>query len=282
MKIFTTKQELKSYLSTQKGQNKTIGFVPTMGALHEGHLSLIKKAKKKNDLVVVSVFVNPTQFDNKEDLIKYPKTIENDTNLLESISCDALFLPSVAEIYDDNISSEKFDFDGLEHQMEGKFRQGHFDGVGTIVKTFFEIVEPNRAYFGQKDFQQLQIIKKMVKKNRIPVKIKGCPIFRENDGLAMSSRNTRLSKKHRNAAPFIYKTLKKARKKFGTKSATEVSEWVENQFKKHPLLDLEYFTIADEKSLETTKNKESHKKYRAFIAVFAGKIRLIDNIRLKH
>ncbi|WP_158840107.1 pantoate--beta-alanine ligase [Polaribacter sp. L3A8] len=281
MKIFNTKQEIKAYLTAKKEQNKTIGFVPTMGALHKGHLSLIKKAKKKNDLVVVSIFVNPTQFNNQEDLVKYPKTIENDTKLLESVSCDVLFFPSVTEIYADNITSQNFDFDGLEHQMEGKFRDGHFNGVGTIVKNLFEIVTPDKAYFGQKDFQQLQIIKKMVKKNSLLVKIKGCPIFREEDGLAMSSRNTRLSKEYRAAAPFIYKILKKVRKKFGTESAVKVTEWVENQFKKHPLLNLEYFTIADEKTLETIKNKESNKKYRAFIAVFAGETRLIDNIQLK-
>ena len=282
MNIFTNKQELKSYLATQKEKNQSVGFVPTMGALHEGHLSLIKKAKKKNDIVVVSIFVNPTQFDNKEDLVKYPKTIENDTKLLKSVSCDVLFFPSVEEIYAENVTSEKFDFDGLEHQMEGKFRDGHFDGVGTIVKTLFEIVEPKRAYFGQKDFQQLQIIKKMVNKNRLPVKIKGCPIFREKDGLAMSSRNTRLTKEQREIAPFIYKTLKKVRRKFGTENANTINEWVANQFKKQSLLDLEYFTIAEEKTLETIENKESNKKYRAFIAVYADKIRLIDNIRLKN
>jgi pantoate--beta-alanine ligase len=280
MKNFTNKQELNSYLTKKKQEKKTIGFVPTMGALHQGHLSLIKKAKKKNDLIVVSIFVNPTQFDNQEDLVKYPKTIENDTKLLESVACDVLFIPSVEEIYAQNIASEKFDFDGLEYQMEGKFRQGHFDGVGTIVKTLFEIVIPTKAYFGEKDFQQLQIIKKMVTKKNLPVKVKGCAIFREEDGLAMSSRNTRLTSAHREAAPFIYKTLKKARKKFGTENAIKVTEWVENQFKKHPLLSLEYFAIADEKSLETIKDKESNKKYRAFIAVFAGEIRLIDNIRL--
>lgn len=282
MKIFITKKEIKSYLSSLKEQNKSIGFVPTMGALHQGHLSLIKKAQQKNDLVVVSIFVNPTQFDKKEDLINYPKTIENDTKLLKSVSCDVLFLPSVKEMYADDISSKKFNFDGLEHQMEGKFREGHFDGVGTIVKTLFEIVKPNKAYFGQKDYQQLQIIKKMVKKNRLKVKVKGCPIFREQDGLAMSSRNARLTDAQRKAAPFIYKTLKKVRKKFGTKNATIVTEWVENQFKKHPLLELEYFTIADKKTLEPIQKKESGKKYRAFIAVFAGKIRLIDNIQLKN
>ncbi|MBU3011520.1 pantoate--beta-alanine ligase [Polaribacter vadi] len=282
MNVFKEKQALKVYLSKLKAQNKTVGFVPTMGALHEGHLSLIKKAKKKNDLVVVSIFVNPTQFDNQEDLVKYPKTLDNDVKLLNSVFCDVLFTPSVKEIYNENIVSQKFDFDGLEHQMEGKFRDGHFNGVGTIVKTFFEIVEPDKAYFGQKDFQQLQIIKKMVKKNRINIKIKGCKIFREKNGLAMSSRNTRLSKVHREAAPFIYKTLKKTRKKFGTENASIITEWVENQFKNHPLLNLEYFTIAEEKTLKTIKNKESGKKYRAFIAVFAGDIRLIDNIRLKN
>ncbi|MCI2229381.1 pantoate--beta-alanine ligase [Polaribacter sp. MSW13] len=282
MKIFNKKTDLKDYLSNLKLMNKTIGFVPTMGALHQGHLSLINKAKQKNDIVVVSIFVNPTQFDNTEDLEKYPKTLENDTKLLESVSCDVLFYPSVKEIYAKNIISEKFNFDGLENQMEGKFRDGHFNGVGTIVKTLFEIVTPNKAYFGQKDFQQLQIIKKMVKKNQLSVKIKGCPIFREKDGLAMSSRNTRLSKEHRDAAPFIYKTLKKVYAKFGTESATKLTEWVEDQFKKHPLLDLEYFTIADEKTLKTIKSKESNKKYRAFIAVFAGDIRLIDNIHLKN
>ncbi len=191
-----------------------------------------------------------------------------------------LFYPSVKEIYNEKIIADTFDFDGLEHQMEGKFRDGHFNGVGTIVKTLFEIVAPHRAYFGQKDFQQLQIIKKMVKKHRINIKIKGCSIFREEDGLAMSSRNARLTKQQREAAPFIYQTLKEVRKKFGVENPNNLTQWVEDQFKKHPLFKLEYFTIADEKTLETIENKESGKKHRAFIAIFAGKIRLIDNIRL--
>jgi pantoate--beta-alanine ligase len=281
MKVFTEKRPLKAYLSTIKSEKKSIGFVPTMGALHAGHLSLIEASQKKNDIVVVSIFVNPTQFEKEEDLVNYPKTYDKDKQMLENIACDVLFHPSVKEIYKDNISSDNFDFDGLEHQMEGKFRDGHFNGVGTIVKTLFEIVKPDVAYFGQKDFQQLQIIKKMVKKHHLNLKIKGCPIFREEDGLAMSSRNVRLNAELRKAAPFIYKTLRKARKKFKTKSAEKVVSWVENKFKKHPILDLEYFTIADEKTLETIINKESDKKYRAFIAVFAGDIRLIDNIKLK-
>lgn len=280
MKIFEKKSDLTTFLTSQKKEEKSIGFVPTMGALHKGHLSLVKKAKKKNDIAVVSIFVNPTQFDNQEDLVKYPKTVENDIKLLESIDCDVVFIPSVKEIYAENVNSEKFEFDGLEHQMEGKFRDGHFDGVGTIVKTLFEIVNPDNAYFGKKDFQQLQIIKKMVEKHNLPVKIKGCDIFREDDGLAMSSRNARLTKEHRKAAPFIYKTLKKAKKKFGIKNANEVTKWVEKQFKKHPLLELEYFTIADEATLQTINNIESNDKYRAFIAVYAGEIRLIDNLRL--
>lgn len=279
MKIFKKKSELKEHLNLLKRNNKSIGFVPTMGALHQGHLSLVKHAQKKNAITVVSVFVNPTQFDNKEDLEKYPQTLKEDIQLLESIDCSILYAPNANDVYDNSIVSEKFDFDGLEHQMEGKFRDGHFDGVGTIVKKLLEIVLPNKAYFGEKDFQQLQIIKKLVKKHNLPVKIKGRPIFREDDGLAMSSRNTRLTKEYRKAAPFIYKTLKKAQQKIGMKNAKEVTKWVENKFKKHPLLKLEYFTIAEEKTLKTAKKTNPSKKYRGFIAAFAGDIRLIDNIQ---
>jgi pantoate--beta-alanine ligase len=281
MKIFNNKKDLKDCLLEYKRSKKTIGFVPTMGALHRGHLSLIEEAQRTNNIVVASIFVNPTQFDNVEDLKKYPKTIENDIKLLASVSCDVLFSPPVEEIYSKNIVSEKLDFDGLEHQMEGKFRDGHFDGVGTVVKTLFKIIEPNSAYFGQKDFQQLQIIKKMVQKNKLNVNVKGCQIFREKDGLAMSSRNSRLSNEGREIAPFIYEILEKVKDKLKTKSVTEINDWVENEFKTQKLLKLEYFIIADEKTLKTTKKRDTGKKYRAFIAVFAGKIRLIDNIRLE-
>lgn len=281
MKIFDKKQDLKVYLSKLKAQNKSIGFVPTMGALHDGHISLVKKAQRKNDVTVVSIFVNPTQFDQEEDLLKYPKTLEKDIALLSDVHCDILFNPSVAEIYSESINAQEFDFDGLEHEMEGKFRKGHFNGVGTIVKTLFEVVEPDKAYFGQKDFQQLQIIKKMVKKHSLKVKIKGCSIFRENDGLAMSSRNSRLTSEERQEAPFIYKTLKKIKEKFNSDSIAEIEQWVTNEFSKQNLLKLEYFTIAEEKTLKTISKKDAKKKHRAFIAVFAGKIRLIDNIKLK-
>jgi pantoate--beta-alanine ligase len=274
-KIKSVQQKIKSL---KKGTS--IGFVPTMGALHKGHISLIKKAKQENDVVVVSIFVNPTQFDKKEDLVNYPKTIDTDLSLLKATFCDIVFTPNAAEMYQNNIQSTNFNFDGLEFEMEGKFRNGHFDGVGTIVKRLFEIVTPHKAYFGEKDFQQLQIIRKLVQKHKIPVKIIGCAIYREEDGLAMSSRNARLTKEHRNASPFIYKTLKQAKIKFGTISALKVVQWVENEFKKQPLLELEYFEIAEEETLQTIKNKVEKQKYRAFIAVFAGKIRLIDNISL--
>lgn len=279
MFVFNNIKNLQEHLSSVN-DDKSVGFVPTMGALHEGHLSLIKKAQEKSDLVVVSIFVNPTQFDKPEDLVKYPRTLENDLKLLESVNCSVVFTPTANEIYGDTVQSKSFTFDGLEHQMEGKFRDGHFDGVGTIVKRLFEIVKPTNGYFGEKDFQQLQIIKKMVEKHSIPVNIVGCEIYREDDGLAMSSRNTRLSNEHRLAAPFIYKTIKKARKKFKKESAEKVINWVKKKFKKHPLLELEYFEIANEKTLKTLRKKDDDKKYRAFVAVFAGEIRLIDNIKL--
>ena len=274
-KIKSVQQKIESL---KKGTS--VGFVPTMGALHQGHLSLIERAKKENDIVIVSIFVNPTQFDKQEDLINYPKTINKDLSLLKSVFCDLVFAPAAGEIYANDIKSKVFDFDGLEFKMEGKFREGHFNGVGTIVKRLFEIVKPTKSYFGEKDFQQLQIIRNMVKKHHIPVKIVGCDIYREEDGLAMSSRNTRLTNEHRKAAPFIYKTLKEAKRKFGIKNAIEVVDWVENEFKKQPLLELEYFEIAEENTLLTINDKDPKQKYRAFIAVFAGNIRLIDNISL--
>ncbi len=253
-----------------------------MGALHNGHLSLVNEGLEKNEVIVVSVFVNPTQFDNDEDLVKYPRTLDNDVALLTSVSKTAIivYAPTVEDIYEDKIESQTFKFGGLEHEMEGAFREGHFDGVGTIVKRLFEIVKPDYAYFGEKDFQQLQIIRKLVELYQIPVEIIGCAIYRADDGLAMSSRNTRLTKEHRAIAPFIYKTLKTAKIKFGTKSAKNVAEWVEKQFKKEPLLELEYIIIADTRTLKPVKRKSTKKTYRAFIAVYAGDVRLIDNIAL--
>ena len=281
MKIFSNKEQISEVVDAFKAQGLTIGFVPTMGALHKGHLALVEKALANNDKVVVSVFVNPTQFNNTEDLEKYPRTLEHDIALLESISKDVLvFAPSVEVMYEGNTTSQHFDFDGLEYEMEGKFRQGHFNGVGTVVKRLFEIVKPDNAYFGEKDFQQLQIIKKLVGKYNIPVNVLGCQIHRESNGLAMSSRNTRLTDLQKKESPFIYKTLKAAKILFGTKSADEVSKWVTKQFESNNILKLEYFNISEVDSLKEIKRKSKNKKYRAFIAVYAGEIRLIDNIAL--
>lgn len=277
MQVYYENKSLQDNLAKIK---TSIGFIPTMGALHEGHLSLINKAKTENSIIVISIFVNPTQFDKKEDLKKYPRTLEKDLALLKTVGCDIVFAPSVEQIYIDTIVASHFKFDGLEFEMEGKYRKGHFDGVGTIVKRLFEIVKPTKAYFGEKDFQQLQIIKKLVKKNNIPVQIIGCEIYRENDGLAMSSRNTRLTIVQRKEAPIIYEVLKNAKQKFKDYSITEVIKWVENEFVKNSILELEYFEIANVETLKSAKRKSKKSTYRAFIAVFAGNIRLIDNIAL--
>ena len=281
MLLFNTQNELVSHLNSVSNKQTSIGFVPTMGALHEGHLSLVAEALQHNSLVVVSIFVNPTQFNNAEDLTKYPKTLDKDIEKIKKVSSDVIvFAPSVDDIYEGKTVSQHFDFDGLENQMEGKFRPGHFDGVGTIVKRLFEIVKPTNAYFGEKDFQQLQIVKKMVEKTKMPVTVIGCSIHRESNGLAMSSRNERLSDAERKEAAVIYKTISQAKNLFKTKSAKAVTKYVLKTFEKHSHFELEYFQIADEATLLPCIRKSPSKKYRAFIAVFVNKIRLIDTISL--
>lgn len=281
MKIFEKQADLTSYLKSVSKANTTLGFVPTMGALHDGHLSLLRESIAQNQYTVMSIFVNPTQFNNPEDLEKYPRTLEADVEKIKSVSQDILiYTPSVDDIYQGHTQSEHFDFDGLEHQMEGQFRPGHYDGVGTVVKKLFEIVQPTRAYFGEKDFQQLQIVKKMVEKLKIPVEIIGCPIYRENNGLAMSSRNQRLNAEQRKQAAILYKTLQAVQIKFKKNSANTVSKWVADRFEKIPDMKLEYFQIADETELLPCERKNKNKKYRAFIAVFIEKVRLIDTVAL--
>ena len=282
MPVFQTQNALQIELKKVQNQSKKIGFVPTMGALHRGHLSLLEQSIAENEITVLSIFVNPTQFNNAEDLKKYPRTLEKDVALVQELNKNILiYAPTVSDIYEGNTISTSFDYDGLEHQMEGKHRPGHFDGVGTIVKKLFEIVNPTRAYFGEKDFQQLQIVKKLVQKNKIPVNIIPCEIYRESSGLAMSSRNERLSEKARNESKLIYKILLEAKDKFLLKSAKEVGDFVMREFKKHKNFTLEYFEIAEEETLLTCKRKIKNKKYRGFIAVFIEDIRLIDNISLK-
>lgn len=281
MQLFHKNIDLTEFLTAFKSSNSTIGFVPTMGALHEGHLALMQQSLQDNDLTVVSIFVNPTQFNNPEDLEKYPRTLEADVLKMSGLSDTIIvFAPTVEDIYQGKTLAQSFDFDGLENQMEGEFRPGHFDGVGTIVQRLFEIVQPTKAYFGEKDFQQLQIVKKLVAKNQLPVEIIGCPIFRESNGLAMSSRNERLSKSEREEAAFIYQTLQQAKELFKTQNIDLVHQYVKETFQNHPLFELEYFVIADESTLLPIKTKEKDKNYRAFIALFVNTIRLIDTLSL--
>jgi pantoate--beta-alanine ligase len=281
MPIFQGKAPLIAHLKPIKSAHSTIGFVPTMGALHAGHLALIERSLQENDYTVVSIFVNPTQFNNSEDLAKYPRTLEEDVRKINALSPEiCVFAPSVDDIYEGKPVSLLFDFDGLENQMEGKFRPGHFNGVGTIVQRLFEIVTPNQAYFGEKDFQQLQIIKKLVAKKQLPIQIIGCPIYREANLLAMSSRNERLSAEERDKASVIYQTLLQAKEKFQTEKIENVYQFVQNTFENHSLFDLEYFVIADEETLLPCTSQDKNKNYRAFIAVFVNNIRLIDTISL--
>ena len=279
MKVLKSKKTLIDYVERQREMGKKIGFAPTMGALHEGHLSLYKAAKKENDEVISSIFVNPTQFNNPDDFQKYPKTLEKDLELLEKAGVNAVYVPNVEEMYPDGLNSKKYDFDGLENEMEGKYRPGHFDGVGTIVEELFRQVQPHNAYFGEKDYQQLAIIKKMVEKTNLPVKIHGVPTLREEDGLAMSSRNVRLTETQRKEATIIYETLTKVKEWFKVLSVEEIKLRVLEIFR-NSNFELEYFVIADEKTLKETDYFYKEKNYRAFIVAYAGDVRLIDNMHL--
>ena len=279
MKVLKSKKTLIDYVERQREMGKKIGFAPTMGALHEGHLSLYKAAKKENDEVISSIFVNPTQFNNPDDFQKYPKTLEKDLELLEKADVDAVYVPNVEEMYPDGLNSKKYNFDGLENEMEGKYRPGHFDGVGTIVEELFRQVQPHNAYFGEKDYQQLAIIKKMIEKTKLPVKIHGVPTLREEDGLAMSSRNVRLTETQRKEATIIYETLEKVKEWFNVISLEEIKQRVADIFR-NSNFELEYFVIADEKTLKETDFFYKDKNYRAFIVAYAGDVRLIDNMHL--
>jgi len=280
MRVIKTKSELKSYLSSLD-DIRSLGLVPTMGALHPGHLSLVERSVSENQSTLVSIFVNPTQFDNTTDLVKYPKNLTADIDILNDISDKiTVFAPSVAEIYPEGAISQSYDFGGLDKVMEGTFREGHFYGVGTVVETLLRLIAPSKAYFGEKDFQQLQIIRKLAEIKDIPVEIIGCPIIRESNGLAMSSRNQRLTKNQREEAGLIYRVLKTAKHKFGTESAHSIENWVKAQFDRNNFLRLEYIHIVEEETLVPITRKESGKKYRAFIAVYVEDVRLIDNIAL--
>jgi len=280
MQVFYDYNSFSNYINTQKKQGKSIGFAPTMGALHEGHISLYLEARKENDIVVSSIFVNPTQFNNLEDLEKYPRTIEDDIKKLENSNLvDAVYIPRVEDIYPNGMERKSYNFGGIENEMEGAARPGHFDGVGTVVEELFRQVQPDNAYFGEKDFQQLKIIEKLVEVLDLKIKIHGVKIHREYNGLAMSSRNMRLSETEKETSSIIYKTLKQVNDWTKTLNVSEIKERVENNFNQGEM-DLEYFMIADEETLKEVDSLSENKNYRAFIVVNVGSVRLIDNLHL--
>lgn len=280
MKLIQTIQELRTELDALRKEGKTIGLVPTMGALHAGHASLVKRAVAENDVVVVSDFVNPTQFNDKNDLLKYPRTLDTDCKLLEECGASFVFAPSVEEIYPEP-DTRQFSYAPLDTVMEGKFRPGHFNGVCQIVSKLFLIVEPTRAYFGEKDFQQLAIIREMVRKYPFNLEIVGCPIVREADGLALSSRNTRLSDEQRIQALQISKTLFASVEYAQTHTLAETKAFVESAISTAEGLRLEYFEIVDGNSLQTVCDWKDGSYIVGCITVFCGEVRLIDNIKYK-
>ncbi len=280
MKLVQTIKELQSELDALRSEGKTIGLVPTMGALHAGHASLVKRAVAENDVVVVSDFVNPTQFNDKNDLAKYPRTLDADCELLEKVGAAFVFAPSVEEIYPEP-DTRQFSYAPLDTVMEGRFRPGHFNGVCQIVSKLFEAVKPHRAYFGEKDFQQLAIIREMVRQMQFDLEIVGCPIVREEDGLALSSRNARLSAEERENALKISQTLFKSRTFAATHTVSETLKFVEDAIAAVPGLRLEYFEIVDGNTLQKVDNWNQTSYVVGCITVFCGDVRLIDNIKYK-
>ena len=281
MEILRSKAQLEAYIERNREMGKKVGFAPTMGALHGGHISLYEAAAHENELVVSSIFVNPTQFNNAEDLKKYPRTVEKDLEKLDASGfVDAVYLPEPEDLYPDGVHSEKYSFNGLETDMEGASRPGHFDGVGTVVEELFRQVKPDNAYFGEKDFQQLTIIRELVRQKKIPVKIIGVPTKREESGLAMSSRNKRLTAEQRAAAAVIHETLLKVNDWFRVITVPEINKRVQEIFENERGMVMEYFRIADEETLKETDFFYKDRNYRAFLVVFVGSVRLIDNMHL--
>lgn len=272
---------LSEAIAKAKTENRTIGFVPTMGALHAGHIALVKRSVAENDFNIVSIFVNPTQFNNAQDLEKYPRNLNADAELLEKAGCNLIFAPAVSDIYTENEQNERFEFDfaGLDKVMEGKFRPGHFNGVVQIVSKFFRLVQPNKSYFGEKDFQQLAIIHHMTEKMSFPVEIVDCEIVREPSGLAMSSRNERLTSEQRELAVAISKTLFASQQLSKQMQPYELTDWVLSELEKAEGLKTEYFEIVNAKTLQ--KAIDWSESTVGCIAVFCGEVRLIDNVRYK-
>ena len=280
MKVIHTIKDLQAELSVLKAQGKKVGLVPTMGALHAGHASLVKRSVNENDVTVVSFFVNPTQFNDKNDLVKYPRTLDADCKLLEACGATYAFAPSVEEMYPEP-DTRQFSYAPLDTVMEGAFRPGHFNGVCQIVSKLFEAVKPHRAYFGEKDFQQLAIIREMVRQMQFDLEIVGCPIVREEDGLALSSRNARLSAEERENALKISQTLFKSRTFAATHTVSETLKFVEDAIAAVPGLRLEYYEIVDGNTLQKVDNWNQTSYVVGCITVFCGDVRLIDNIKYK-
>lgn len=274
-----TISETRGIIRNVKALGKKIGFVPTMGALHEGHLELLRRAGEKDDFIVSSIFVNPLQFNISTDLEKYPRMLAEDQSKLDSVGCHLLFAPTVEEMYPEEVS-ESFDFGHLDKVMEGKFRPGHFNGVAVVVKRLFEIVEPDHAYFGEKDFQQLTIIREMVRMQQMPVEIVAVPTVREPDGLAMSSRNLRLSPVEREAAPFIYHMLMEARDQAGKLSPGILRRDITAKFSENGMFRLEYFDIVRISDLLPVQRWDESPDIIACVAAWLGNVRLIDNMIL--
>lgn len=278
MKIVNSIQELRGYLAEEKQNNKRIGLVPTMGALHDGHLSLVKRCVEENAVCVVSVFVNPTQFNDKHDLETYPRTLDKDCAMLETAGCDYVFAPSVEEMYPEP-DTRTFDFGTVSEVMEGARRPGHFNGVAQIVSKLFYAVEPDNAYFGEKDFQQIAVIRAMVKQLNMPVTINACPILREADGLALSSRNMRLTPEQRQKAPLIAHTLKESTTFASGKGVQETIDFVVNTINSDPVMRVEYYEIVDGSTLESIQSWSDTEYPVGCITVYCGEVRLIDNIK---
>jgi pantoate--beta-alanine ligase len=279
MKVVKTVEEIRQLLSAEKRQGKTVGFVPTMGALHRGHLSLVQRCKKECGTAVVSIFVNPTQFNDKGDLARYPRTLAADVQLLQTAGCDVAFAPSEAEVYPEP-DTRVFDFGPLDKVMEGAHRPGHFNGVAQVVSRLFDVVQPSYAYFGEKDFQQLAVVSEMVRRLELPVEIVRCPIVREADGLALSSRNALLTPEQRAAAPLIAKTLFAAVDMVCSVDLAALKKFVADAINASEQLTLEYFEVVCAHTLQPVASLDDDCAKQACIAVHAGKVRLIDNVRL--
>ena len=282
MLILKTISDARAWRDSVGLEQKSIGFVPTMGALHPGHISLIRKANRENDLVACSIFVNPIQFNNREDLEKYPRTLDADIRHLEEVACDVLFAPTASEMYpEQDIINDKYNFGHLDKVLEGKYRPGHFTGVAVVVRKLFEFIQPHRAYFGMKDYQQLKIVEALVKYHKMPIDVVACPTLREKDGLAMSSRNVRLTHHERSIAPVIHRVLSEIKEKIGHLTPKGAQIWGANQLNKYAEIQVEYLQIVGADDLLPIETWDEKKSVVVLVAAYLGKVRLIDNMIIK-